>query len=456
MGESNPPAPENNKKQTEKEFWSSIFRHFTSWSGAEREMDTPDTQSGFSESARETEAETSPTTDEASQKEVESWIGTLIFQELLNNPELADMNDMEKKNHIKQDLREIKHKIQESDYDRVKAITDKGEPAPWRRNTNWNEARGRYKAAWREFEKWAMEKGVWNKKDDGKEDEKKGDEAEFNRETEVKPNWVIHETARNMGLNVAIAGIYGMGYAMLAPWKAFELGLRYASQLTDNEQYTRGMMEKLFKKKREKSTKGEPKKEEWNKAKEYEVKQKVKKIEMQYIRDLKDQIVEQKAQGGKEPGEEYATITEERKQELRDGAGKRGYENVWRTLRVHWIQEETWDIIDEKEFRDIIHNDFKLRDLLTQEEYSSLRKLKKEETRLKKEIKEDPNHEKKGLDGDLRHTQEGIADIENRKKVRIDKMGWPEYKRGKKKGGAAAESFVVTETEDEMDENEED
>ncbi|MEK9195545.1 MAG: hypothetical protein AAB975_04155, partial [Patescibacteria group bacterium] len=287
---------------------------------------------------------------------------------------------------------------------------------------------------------------------DGEEDKKKGDEAEFDRETETRTPWAIKGTARNMALNGAVAGIYGLGYAtIVAPWKAFELGLKYASQLTDNEKYTKGMMDIMFKKKREKAAKGEPKKEEWNKAKEYKVMQEVKKNEIAYIKGLKKVIIEQKAGGGMTP-EEYLALTEDRKKELRDTKGKKGYENVWRTLRVHWIQEGAWMKDNEEEFRRIIEGKLTSRDFFTQEESNRFEKLRKEIKRLEKEREDNPDDKK--IEISLDRKQGEMADLENRRKIREDTMSWPEYKRGKKKGGASAEDFVVTEEETEEDEDE--
>ncbi len=349
------------------------------------------------------------------------------------------------KEFLKECLREIKYSIQESDYDDIKTKTNKGGPTPWRRNTNWNKAKGEYRDAWNNLRKSAIDAHIWEQ----------NDEREFIRETEARTPWAVKETARNMALNVAVAGIYGLGYAtIVAPWKAFELGLKYASQLTDNEKYTKGMMDIMFKKKREKAAKGEPKKEEWNKAKEYEVMQKVKTMEIEYIETLKNAIIEQKAQGDMKP-EDYAALTDARKEELKKDIGTRGYRNVWRVLRGHWIQEGAWNIKNEKEFRDVIggDNELQLRDLVTEAERNQLKKAREEETKIKKNIATADDEAQKELESNLVYVQQRIADIENRKKVRKDNMGWPEYQRGKKKGGTSTEEYVTT--EDEQDEEEE-
>ena len=438
----------------------SLWEHWRNKSPQDDNTEESEKQENQNEDSTRVQTEETPTQEAASRT------GTLIFQELLNSPEIANMNDNERKNWIKNKLREIKYKLQQSDFDRIKAIRDKGESVPFRRNIEWNrklyktgrEGRplmrfwrheGTYKAAWRELQKWAREKNVWDEKTD---------QIEFDRETEPRTPWAVRETARNMGLNVAVAGLYGVGYAMLTPWKAFELGLKYASILTDNEQYTHGMMEKMFRKKQKEKQKGEKKKDEKlpTYAKEHETKLKLKNIEIEYIEGLKDNIIEWKARDSVTP-EEYATLTEERKQELKDTKGKRGYENVWRTLRVHWIQEGGWTKDDEEKFRTMISdnkNKLELRDLLTQAESDNLKKLEKEKINLKKRKEDRPDD--KNIDRLLHDTEGKIAGIENRMKIREDTMEWPEYKRGKKKGGLSAEDFVVTENEDEEDEEDND
>ncbi|MEK6877820.1 MAG: hypothetical protein AABZ49_04305, partial [Thermoproteota archaeon] len=210
------------------------------------------------------------------------------------------------------------------------------------------------------------------------------DEAEFNRETEVRTKWAIKETARNMALNGAVAGIYGLGYAtIVAPWKAFELGLKYASQLTDNEKYTHGMMEALFKKKREKGTaKGEPKKEEWNKAKEYKVMQEVKKIEMEYLQKEMEAALKSVRESPK-----YLAATEEERKKLikektKEYSGRKDYKKALTDSRKYWIAEGAWTIKDEEEFRGdrgIVFDPeaelSRLQYMLTPQEYNELKSL---------------------------------------------------------------------------------
>ncbi|MEK7074997.1 MAG: hypothetical protein AAB968_04495, partial [Patescibacteria group bacterium] len=117
MNESNPPAPDDKRTESEREFWARIFRHFTSWSGAEKKASAPDEESDPLEY-------TLPGAEEVSPEEAETRAGTLIFQELLNDSEIAHMNDNERKNWIKDKLHQIKHEIQKSDYDRIQAIKD--------------------------------------------------------------------------------------------------------------------------------------------------------------------------------------------------------------------------------------------------------------------------------------------------------------------------------------------
>lgn len=444
--ESNPPTPDDHQRETEKRFWTRILRHFTSLSNAEKETDTPDTESA---PLATPEGET-PSTQEA-----ESRIGELIFQDLLNNPELVGMSDVEKKNRIKQDLRDIKHEIQKSDYDRVKAITDKGELAPWRTNTNWNQVNktgprwwnlwikneGKYKAAWQKLREWAMEKNVWDEK---------VDQPEFDRETKARTKWAIRETARNMGLNVAVAGIYGIGYAMLAPWKAFELGLKYASQLTDNEKYTRSMMEKLFKKKREKA-KGEPKKEEWNKAKEYEVRRKIKEAEKDYLEGAKGKITDQKTESFLASPEYLASTGEDRARldkEIHDA--KNGlYKKAWRRLRTYWIKEKMWNEEDEKKFREQLEytKETKIKevrkDFLTRLEWNELKSLREEtrkkEVSLEKQTKDSPKWQE--LDQEITENKINIKELEDTSEARLQMGSWPFDEEGRQKGRRQRRSY---------------
>jgi len=427
----------------------------------------PDTRSDFSETPHTAEPETGSRHEDAPEHETEPHEQTRgfgdLFEELSRSPDLAGMDDIAKKIWLKAHLRQIKYDIQGSDYDRVKAKTDQGKPTPWRTNREWNKIsktgkegkpimrfwrhEGAYKTAWRDVRHWAQKNKVWDQNDEREFIKETGGRAWTRRET-------AKNTARNVGLNVAVGGLYGVGYAIAAPWKGFELALKTVlPYFLEDHETTKKMMESMFGKEREKQGKGKEKKEEWNKAKEHEVKIKVKQIEIDYIKGLEGSIKEQKVKETMTQ-EAYATLTEERKRELEDNIGKRGYANVWRTLRVHWIQEGVWTELNEEEFRGVIEGKLIFRDLLTQQEYDQFEKGRKKQKKLEEDHLADPDNE--DIKGSLEKIIGEMADMRNRMKIRKDTMRWPQYKIGKKKGGVSAEDFVTTQNDAEEDEDEDD
>lgn len=255
-----------------------------------------------------------------------------------------------------------------------------------------------------------------------------------------------------------MAGLkYGLDAGGFGDMKDIEAGFKaglFAGFLFDREK-TNKMAERIFDKKEKKEkTKAKGKEEQKpTYAKELETKMKIKEIEIAYIKGLKENIMEQKARDSVTP-QEYTMLTEEGKQEFKETTGKRGYENVWRTLRVHWIQEGGWTIDNEREFREVIDQKLSLRDILTQQEYDTFEKGRKKQKKLEEEHDANPANE--DIEKSLEHIKGEMADIRNRKKIRENTMQWPQYTRGKKKGGASAEIFVVTEDDTEEDEEDND
>lgn len=400
--------------------------------------------------------------DENSKKKREHLVK--LLEETLNKKDWWDSDPTEGdsvkrsafKELWKERLREIKYYTQGSDFDDVKAKTDKGEPAPWRTNTNWNKTKKEYRDAWRHLRIWADRRKIWNENDEREFIKETGGRAWTRRET-------AKETARSVGLNIAVAGLYGIGYALIAPWKAFELGLKYASKVTDDEAYTKGMMEKMFRKKREK-TKGKEIKEDWNKAKEYAVKKNVKEMEQNYLLEIKNQITDEKIEHIL-ASPEYQTSTGEDRIRLdkeidviRSGL----YPKAWRRMRTHWIKEKMWNQEDEKKFRNELGytpetkiEDVR-KDFLTRSEWNELKSLRGE--RRKKEAsqekQEKDSNKYKELDQDIKELSINIKEIMDKSEERLKNGAWPFDDEGKEKGRRQRRFYEdsVADTEDEEEE----
>ncbi|GEM_PF-6311063 len=352
--------------------------------------------------------------------------------------ENSEEGDAAKKSTLKKRLRDIKYLIQGRDYDRVKMKTDQGASTPWRTNVYWNESKKPYQAAWRNLRTWAIDNKIWDKED----------EREFIKETGGRKDKWLRDTAQSMGLNIAVGGLYGVGYAIIAPWKAFELGLKFASHMTGDEKYTHGMMEKIFGKEKEKAEKKQKKDEKRNPLQEYNTKIKVKEHEIEYLIGLKTQMTDFDRLKSIKESPEYTAASPEERSQLEKKSEKE-YQNAWRKTRLYWIQEQAWTIESEEQFRNEIgESNLDSHSLLTPQEFKKSQKAEERIKKIEKELgvletkseKSDDDETKgKNLQEEKEKLKDTIAEISEIKKQRKSSLIWPEYKKGKE-----TEDYILT------------
>ncbi|MEK7082998.1 MAG: hypothetical protein AAB972_02405 [Patescibacteria group bacterium] len=225
------------------------------------------------------------------------------------------------------------------------------------------------------------------------------------------------------------------------------------------------MMEKLFKKKREKAAKGEPKKEEWNKAKEYKVKEKLKETEINYLRGLKGYITDQNIELRSASPEYLVATGEDRARLDKDIAdAKNGlYKKAWRRMRTYWIKEQMWNKEDERKFREeleytettTIKTKGVRKDFLTRSEWNELKSVRAEIR--KKEIskeKQTPNSQKwEDLDQEIKECEINIKEIEEKSATRLQTGLWPFDEEGGQRSRRQRRSYEDSAEDTDSDED---
>lgn len=439
----------------------------------------PDTTSGSSERPHAAEPETEPRHEDARERGAgpheRAWEFGSLLEDASRSPEFAGMDNMAKKKRLKQLLREEKYQAQGVDYERVKAMTDAGKSTPWRTNTEWKKINktgregrpimrfwrheGEYKTAWRDLRQWAQGNNVWEPNDEREFIKETGGRAWTRRET-------AKETARNVGLNIAVAGLYGIGYALAAPWKAFELGLKYAQIITGDEAYTRGMMEKMFRKDREKTEKGGTKKEQPDRGKEEKTRKDVKAMTLEYLNKqdsqeniaLKDKMIYESKLESLKDSDKYKKASPAERIILEGEVEKKTHtKELWRDIRIDWVKEDIWNEVDEKSFFEKMGYDYDkgydqthVQDFLTEGEWDSLKRdkddlSKKEATLLNTNTKPQTIENIKKAMPDL---EEKIKKIENRAKSRFELHTWPPYYQEKGRSRRRRQQEPGIDTED--------
>ncbi len=445
----NEPNDENHHRRS----WGSNFRSYSP--AAEERM----RQRALDADRNVSPEEIQPNQEQIEEHETDEF--TNIINEIRDRREFIEPPTQEGDNEFKKTIKDAlfkkKYEIQGQDADRIKSFREEKERlhgaaySPLRQTIYWRKAKKSYEHAWESLRNLAKERNIWDE----------NDEHEFLKETGRKGDQELYESLRKsqrVAINSLLTGgMYGAGYALILPWKGFELALKkLLPYFLEDREVTQNMLEAIFGKedKKKEKKKTEKKDDKQNQTKEHETKLAIKQVEIEYIKGLKDNIIERGIQDSLTE-QEYAALTAQRRNELIESVGKKEYRNVWRKMRLHWIQEDAWTLGSEKEFRDEIKDrissNLQLRDLLTQEELNTLKKTRKEKTSLERNFASHPDRE--DLRAEIREAENKIEEINKIKKSREQECMWPHYKKGKRKGGQDAESFVLEEDDDDEDQD---
>lgn len=222
------------------------------------------------------------------------------------------------------------------------------------------------------------------------------------------------------------------------------------------------MMENMFGKEKEKRGKGKERKEEWNKAKEYDVRRKVKEMEQDYLITTEGYITDQKIESLL-TSPEYTTATGEERTRLdteitdaRNGL----YQKAWRRMRTHWIKERMWNQEDEKKFRTELGYTAETKieqvrkDFLTRSEWNELKSIREEkrkkETSQEKQTKDSQKYNE--LDQEIKEAAINIKEILDKSISRFETGSWPFDEEGKQKSRRERRSYEDSVADTESDE----